>query len=712
MRLQHNRSTNHDTNKDNNTFETSNSNNNNININNNETMMATMFNRGNTNSSSNKTPFFRYDNRSGDFLPDMIESPSNSSGDEGPISPPILYSSSSRMQERFASNQTNQYRSTSTGRERRPRSRPRSRPRQQQQQQSPQVTYSYDELPSTTSKSRSPGRRRRNEGPSDSSILMGANIIKRQLSGDSPTGSLLHSRSQKSPSSRHANNNNGLTSIDNENWDPWLTEDELEEVHKNSKTNSPRGSNDLRDRILEYNTVTRSRVEEILMNGDQYFDDERKAPGNVACAPLEGKDLKKNFNCAVVPRVTEMDNSSFASSSMANGYLPNKLISGLTCGGFNGTLTSTLTSTLTNTLKNNKMASCAAPEEPSGSDLDPTSRQLFTRPTTQARSRSRNRSKSKSSDLDEELETSTLDFLANLHVKEEELGFAFNTPHIELCAQSGMPFLEDPQLRTSESAVSSSSYVTAASVPFEKMLSSRSSLHDQLVKNPAYIHALKAGTLWQSLCTQHVKFPAHWWDGQEPVGPPLGSNKKHFKSWSYLGRHRVQGDQKLNMVIGNRASSGRILLHLIVRDEMTGEPIEDIACGCYHPNARGVRSTQDFDPALEDCRDVWIAHRRRTRDLVFVPSGDLADDKFSWTTIESLLHHQNKGRVHLSPLGAQGGKHSISNKNLRSVFGSKPPVHTVFCMESDLLRLFQTKLDGTIPASVALLRYYLRYQMS
>lgn len=578
------------------------------------------------------------------------------------------------------------------------------------------MSYRYDDLQikQSRSKSKSPGRRRRapHEEPSNSSILLGANIIKRQLSTDSPTGSLpqSQSRSRKSPSRKTANNNVGLTSIDNENWDPWMTEQEVKR-------------SDLRDRILEYNSATRSRVEEILKNGDEYFDDREKNVGTVACAPLEGiqnrepQDGKRgtnNLNCAMVQRVSDLDNSSFASSSMANGYLPNNLISGLTCGGLNntlnGTLANTLTSTMTNTLKNNNITNCASPQQPSGSDLDPLSRQLFGNPTTQA--------KSKASSIDEELETSTLDFLANLHVKEEDMRFAFNTPQVELCAQSGIPFLEEPQFCSSENmvenAVTSSSYVTAASVPFEKMLSSRSSLHDQLVKNPAYIHALKAGTLWQSLCSQHVRFPAHWWDGQEPVGPPLGSSKKRSKPWSYLGRHRVQGDNTLNKAIGNRASSGRILLHLIVRDDISGEPIEDIACGCYHPNARGVRSTQHFDPALEKCRDVWIAHRRRFQDLIFVPDENdgVADDKFSWTTIESLLHHQNKGRVHLSPLGAQGGKHSINNENMRTVFGSKPPVRTVFCLESDLFQLFQNKLDGTIPASVALLRHYLRYQMS
>jgi hypothetical protein len=31
-------------------------------------------------------------------------------------------------------------------------------------------------------------------------------------------------------------------------------------------------------------------------------------------------------------------------------------------------------------------------------------------------------------------------------------------------------------------------------------------------------------------------------------------------------------------------------------------------------------------------------------------------------------------------------------------------------MESELYELFQSKLDGTIPASVALLRHYLGYQ--
>jgi len=198
----------------------------------------------------------------------------------------------------------------------------------------------------------------------------------------------------------------------------------------------------------------------------------------------------------------------------------------------------------------------------------------------------------------------------------------------------------------------------------------------------------------------------------------MGTTKKgHSKrEWTYLGRHRVQGDPKLTRVVGNRASSGRILLHLIVRDDISGEPIEDIACGCFHPNARGIRVTKNYDPTIEDCRDVWIAHRRRKS--VLVHGQDDTETEFSsyTTTLESLLQHQNKGRVHLSPLGKSnlGGKdskHAVTNNNLRTVFGSKPPVFTVFQLESQVFELFQQRLDGTVPASVALLRHYLGHHV-
>mmetsp|Transcript_20846 Transcript_20846/g.49493 ORF Transcript_20846/g.49493 Transcript_20846/m.49493 type:complete len:559 (+) Transcript_20846:405-2081(+) len=304
-------------------------------------------------------------------------------------------------------------------------------------------------------------------------------------------------------------------------------------------------------------------------------------------------------------------------------------------------------------------------------------------------------------DRNDTSETSTLDFLANLHVHDND--------HGDMNIVQYHDGDEDAyEVESSTSHVVPR--VTSASEPFSRMISPSSYIYGELYDNDeGFRHAVSAGNLWQSLSSQHVKFPALWWDGSsEPTrGPTMGSVQKFL--WTYLGRHRVQGDRKLNSLIGNRGSSGRLLLHLVVRDVITGETIEDIACGCYHPNARGVRTTQNASPQLESCRDIWIAHRRRHRSS----NGD--------STIESLLKHQLReqnerrranGGTAMSmdtPLGNPNQR--IHNGNMKDVFGSKPPLFTVFVDESDLFELFQSCLDGSTPASVVLLRRYLRYRI-
>ena len=282
--------------------------------------------------------------------------------------------------------------------------------------------------------------------------------------------------------------------------------------------------------------------------------------------------------------------------------------------------------------------------------------------------------------------------------------------------------------------------VTAASAPFEKMIGPRSLFHNELEQDPAYNHAMKAGTLWQSLCSQHVRFPALWWDGTKPAGPPLGCTRK--TRWSYLGRHRVRGNAKLNSFVGNRGSSGRLLLHLIVLDAVRygGKPIEDICVGCYHPSARGIRTTSSHNPLLENSRDVWIAHRRRWNEQVFVnDNNDSSDTKGGtsgynkddcnedscWATaIELLLRYQNRNCVDETPVSPRSWRKreitgyknlavAVSNSNLKAVFGSKPPVQTAFVKEDELYELLRDRLDGSaVPASFILLQRYLECRIS
>jgi hypothetical protein len=645
-------------------------------------------------------------------LPHLIKSPTGSTtSSEDYITKtkgsPTPYSSSSRMQKRF-SDLSSARRRLSTTRN--------SNNQQQQQQQHHHHHHQHQHRHNSLSTKSS----RSIEDPHvfNNSIHLGASIIKCQLSGsnsndiDSPT---------RSSRDFHRNDDDA-----DDEWSPWKTENDARNKQHNGNDNDNGNGNENNnnknndDDDDDDDTLVVLEKAKAIISSRSDLTDTNYAHSNLQTPPpIKEKgnhttnDEKENLKNCMVQRVSEMDNSTFASSTSGenDGYLPTYLASGfVACGSGQ---------------KQN-----AAPESP---------RPLY-----------------KNNKDDDALETSTLDFLANLHVEEEELNLIFNSfeeEQQELCAQSNrhsslssavhhrhqkssrttsgcgsgniMTSLLCNKMCNKKSSSPSTTtavavpafHVTTAATPFEKMIPPRSSFFDELQKDPAYRHALKAGLLWQSLASQHVRFSALWYDGQEPACPPFGSSKK--KPWAYLGRHRVQGDYKLNSLIGNRGSSGRILLHLVVRDVVSLEPIEDICCGCFHPNARGIRTTKDYNPRSEDCRDVWIAHRRRAKEkrlLVQEDDSDAdsdtdSDDEYAFTTIESLLRHQNKNRVDPSPLGAQGGKSAVSNDNLKFVFGSKPPVYTVFVLESDLYELFQKKLDGSIPASVVLLRHYLKYRI-
>lgn len=218
--------------------------------------------------------------------------------------------------------------------------------------------------------------------------------------------------------------------------------------------------------------------------------------------------------------------------------------------------------------------------------------------------------------------------------------------------------------------------------PCHYIVPPRAPEYRRLLRDPGFLHAQRAGIVWQSIVSQHVRFPAQWWNGVRH--PPLGVGPE--RQWSYLGRHRVRENPFLQHKVHHRGSAGRLLLHVIVRDIMTCEPTLDLAVGCFHPNARGIRATSSADPYLEDCRDIWLAIRQRTDEV---------------SVMESLLQHGRDADE--SPLGA---KHAIDNENLRAVFGETPPVHTIMALESELYELFSRRLDGTVPAAAVLLEEY------
>lgn len=181
--------------------------------------------------------------------------------------------------------------------------------------------------------------------------------------------------------------------------------------------------------------------------------------------------------------------------------------------------------------------------------------------------------------------------------------------------------------------------------------------------DPAFRHAQDAGYLWQSLVGYHVRFPKHWFGTLR--APPMGADAP----WQYLTRHSINNNRVLNQLVRSRASAGRLLLHFIVRDLMTGVPVFDLALGCFHPNARGVRKTTRPDPKDENCRHVWMAIRKFTGAVSLMDGVLCAGRKLDETARES-------------PLG--DSRRDVTNVNMRAVFGEQPPVHTICMQESEL----------------------------
>jgi hypothetical protein len=169
--------------------------------------------------------------------------------------------------------------------------------------------------------------------------------------------------------------------------------------------------------------------------------------------------------------------------------------------------------------------------------------------------------------------------------------------------------------------------------------------------------------LWQSLVGQHVRFPKTWFGGLR--SPPMGADA----SWYYLTRHAVRNHSVLNHLVRNRSAPGRLLVHLIVRDFMMGTAVLDICVGVFHPSARGIRSTEHPDPKEEQCRHVWMAVRKRAKAVSLLDNMLCRGER-----LESIAQE--------SPLG--GTRRSVSNVNMRAVFGEEPPLHTVCIQESEL----------------------------
>mmetsp|Transcript_36584 Transcript_36584/g.54543 ORF Transcript_36584/g.54543 Transcript_36584/m.54543 type:complete len:550 (-) Transcript_36584:133-1782(-) len=227
-------------------------------------------------------------------------------------------------------------------------------------------------------------------------------------------------------------------------------------------------------------------------------------------------------------------------------------------------------------------------------------------------------------------------------------------------------------------------------------LSPMSAEYARLQREESYIHARNGGYLWQSLVGQHVRFPKAWWDGSrapmmgcEEMEKPNGKRVPRYL-WQYIARHRVRENRIFEHLVKNRGSPGRLMLHIIIKDLDTMVPMMDIAVGCFHPNARGIRTEEQPDPDEEETREVWMALRKRI--------------ELEFSSIETLLCRGKK----VEDVGQDapfGSRRNVTNANMRAVFGEEPPVHTIFIQESELYEKLQlaAELDPTSAQAPALM---------
>mmetsp|Transcript_45693 Transcript_45693/g.138841 ORF Transcript_45693/g.138841 Transcript_45693/m.138841 type:complete len:554 (-) Transcript_45693:371-2032(-) len=221
--------------------------------------------------------------------------------------------------------------------------------------------------------------------------------------------------------------------------------------------------------------------------------------------------------------------------------------------------------------------------------------------------------------------------------------------------------------------------------PHELRQSHPSNSRPRSSKEKAYDHAMRAGILWQTLVGEHVRFPKEWWGGART--PSLGNAhaSTNPSKWWYISRHRVRGNEMLNSWVSNRTSAGQNLLHIVVSDSLMG-PVQDIAIGCFHPNAKGIRRTTKAIADDENVREIWMAIRMREG----VPMRDShrpgGHDGLSVSLLNTALTlgHGIEDVGQPSPLGE---KYSVTNENMRAVFGDKPPISTVDVPTSTLYKI-------------------------
>eukprot|EP00978_Attheya_sp_CCMP212_P025528 scaffold82278_cov48-Attheya_sp.AAC.4 len=191
---------------------------------------------------------------------------------------------------------------------------------------------------------------------------------------------------------------------------------------------------------------------------------------------------------------------------------------------------------------------------------------------------------------------------------------------------------------------------------------------DTPVQDHIYLHAQRAGTLWQTLVGQQVKFPSHWYDGERT--PRMGATVQGKCPWLYIPQQGIRGHKGLNEVVRHKKSPGKILLHIIVNHKVTWKPVEDVVIGCFHPNARGVRGTPNAIEGLKDVRILWMAVRRRNY------SAEESKGSPPVTLIDKFLT-QGRSLDKIACDSPLGIRHSINNTNINAAFGRLKNIYRV-----------------------------------
>mmetsp|Transcript_11515 Transcript_11515/g.23879 ORF Transcript_11515/g.23879 Transcript_11515/m.23879 type:complete len:877 (-) Transcript_11515:123-2753(-) len=207
----------------------------------------------------------------------------------------------------------------------------------------------------------------------------------------------------------------------------------------------------------------------------------------------------------------------------------------------------------------------------------------------------------------------------------------------------------------------------------------------------ALTHARFAGSLWRSLVGNHVRFPSHWNDVLPPTDPDIPNGRKWSK-WYYVARHRVKGDKRLNSGeygVRSRRSGGRILLRMVVREMHSQIVCREVAIGCLHPNAKGIRAG-DPQPTIEDVREVWMAVRWVMNGDGEEPLLDLREERYDYEGVVDTFLTQKRELDYTTMGSVLGRRKLVNNENVRAVFGDKPPMTTVDFHEDELAEILKS----------------------